>query len=468
MGGPSAGFMDWVRTSDTGGPVQLARTHDDRASFKSHERFSLAERGSCCRCGQDFSAKAPRVDTRELFVNVTIRSIEDNPVKQVQSWMGGVLGQVMGGGKNHFSYLISMNHFQENELGIKAEIQKVFLNRGWHIDISTMLLPPSRGQNQPSSYIQITRDELPIFMVLRVKLKERYWQHSWDCSEILPFYRPIDKSEYEDIGKELEHALMQQQFLRNLRRPIRAEISVVDAAGEMHALYNMHWSEEQAADCILRSRKQTSDSANQRQQSGALAQGHSQQSAARAADGVARSPAHRQQSAAMAQKYQSYPQPAELYQTHSAERFAERTAVSPSRRQLSPHRQNTDWDRQPQQSPYHGPAAHGLAQSTHLLGDNDLHRQGTDWDRRSQQSPYHAPGAHILLEGRQMHGEDELHRHGTDWDRHHQQSPYHGLAAHSHSQGRQILHEDEMYGVELNQGYMHQANGGSPHVYDWA
>jgi len=170
------------------------------------------------------------------------------------------MGQVMGGGKNHYSYQISENHFKENELGIKAEVLKAFLSRGWQCEVTTMLLPPSRGVQGPSSYLQMTRDALPIFMVLRVSLQSRHWRqvYACDCSDIIPFYRHIDTRECEAIGRELQETLQQSQYMRSLRRPIKAEISVVDAAGEMHVLYDMHWSEEQAADYIVRSRRQAS------------------------------------------------------------------------------------------------------------------------------------------------------------------------------------------------------------------
>jgi len=216
-----------------------------------------AGRGNCCRCGQDFSAIAPHWDPRELFVNVTIRDVENHPVKNVQSFFAGVMGQVMGGGKNQFKAKISEEHFQENQLGIKSEVIKVFLNRGWHSDIQTMVLPPSRGNPHQSTHVQMSREEFPIFMVFRVQLVQRVWHGNFHCHciERIPFHRLIDKREYDSISAEIEDALQQTQYMHHMKRPVRAEISVADAAEEMHVLYNMHWTEEQASDCIVQSRR---------------------------------------------------------------------------------------------------------------------------------------------------------------------------------------------------------------------
>lgn len=256
MGEPRSDFNEWVRKSDEG---QRAQPPDADVSARSR-------RGGCCRCGpscHDFSATAPRIDPKELFVNVTVHDIEEDiPVKGIQSWLGGVMGQVMGGGKYHYHTKISENHFKENVVGIKTEVLKAFLLRGWQCEVSTMQLPPHRGKEQASCYLQLTRDALPIFMVLRVQLQGRYWQFSnaFDCSH-MSCCRPFDRKESEAIGLELQDALQHQRYMRQLRRPIVADVKVMDAADEMHVLYNMHWSEEQAAVCILQSRKLASASA---------------------------------------------------------------------------------------------------------------------------------------------------------------------------------------------------------------
>jgi len=243
MGGPFPGPTPVLQGYGYGGP----------APYRSH-------RGWCCRCGQDFSAIAPPWDPKELFVNVTVRDVEEHPmvpVKSLQSWIASTMGQVMCGGKNHFSHKIAQGHFQDNELGVKAEVLKVFLKRGWHSEVTTVLLPPYRGQLTASTHVQMTRDALPIFMVFRVQLAQRYWAGSWhcQCTEKLPFHRAIGTNEWPALGKEIEEALQQNQYMRHLRRPVKAEINVADAAEEMHVLYNMHWSEEQAADCIVQARR---------------------------------------------------------------------------------------------------------------------------------------------------------------------------------------------------------------------
>jgi len=160
------------------------------------------------------------------------------------------------GGKTHYSHKISETHFAENELRIKSEIIKAFLHRGWQAEVTTMLLPPSRDKLGPSRYLQMTRDALPMFMAFRVNIGRRHLHAICDCSEISPFYKPIDSHECDIIRAELEEALQRPKYMSQPRCPILAEVSVGDAAGEMHVLYNMHWFEEQAAHCILRSRSQ--------------------------------------------------------------------------------------------------------------------------------------------------------------------------------------------------------------------
>ena len=97
----------------------------------------------------------------------------------------GVMGTVMGAGKNHFNYKISESHFKENELGIKAELMKCFLNRGWDVNITTLLLPPTRGNQNPSNHVQLTRDALPVFMVFRVQLGRKHWRFGSFCSDTM-------------------------------------------------------------------------------------------------------------------------------------------------------------------------------------------------------------------------------------------------------------------------------------------
>lgn len=68
----------------------------------------------------------------------------------------------------------------------------------------------------------------------------------------------MGKREFQALGAELQQALHQQTYMQRMRRSIKAEISVTDAKGEMHVLYDNHWSEEQAAEYIVRARGKVS------------------------------------------------------------------------------------------------------------------------------------------------------------------------------------------------------------------
>merc|ERR1719149_566097 len=108
-----------------------------------------------------------------------------------------------------------------------------------------MLLPPTRGNQNPSHHVQLTRDALPVFMVFRVQLGRKYWKFGNFCSdqcESLPCRRPIHKKEFEAIGLELRDALHQEKYGAQLQHQIYSDVSVADAHDEMAVLYNLHWS----------------------------------------------------------------------------------------------------------------------------------------------------------------------------------------------------------------------------------
>lgn len=109
----------------------------------------------------------------------------------------------------------------------------------------------------------MTRDVLPILIVFRVKLLRRFRRFSnhCDCSEVIPFCKPMSKREFDALGAELQQALHHQPYMQRMRRSIKAEISITDAKGEMHVLYDNHWSEEQSAEYIMRARGKVSPQA---------------------------------------------------------------------------------------------------------------------------------------------------------------------------------------------------------------
>merc|ERR1711879_667509 len=121
--------------------------------------------------------------------------------------------------------------------------------------------PPSRGEPFKHYYLQLTREALPMFVIFRVQLSERYERSSYHCgcrdfmhqAGAGSLTKLVEKRDAESIGQELQEALIHYEKKNHLR-PIKAEINIVDAAEEMHVLYNMHWSEDEAAESILQAR----------------------------------------------------------------------------------------------------------------------------------------------------------------------------------------------------------------------
>merc|ERR1719265_3083078 len=98
-------------------------------------------------------------------------------------------------------------------------------------------------------------DELPMLMIYRVSLDRRA-QHNESHGFCDIFQSCFDTCGHDVFGKGIkdEHwdlvGMNIQDVLRQQRNPIRAQVQVMDAPKEWHALHGKGWSEEQAAQAI--------------------------------------------------------------------------------------------------------------------------------------------------------------------------------------------------------------------------
>lgn len=222
---------------------------------------------------------APHAVSKEMFINVTVLSIEEeNPLKNVTNWMGNLM-------KGNQTVQKSHNRFQEIMPDIVNMVRSAVYAHGWVSDVEPVMLPPAHGENRWAPFLRMGEEELPIFIAFRVQLRTKvaersvgnqaynghgppgaqqhgayhgghpqgggFFQSLMACCEMFVSPFPISGEEYESIGMEI------QDGLRRLKRAIRAQTEVVDAPGEYNILHSKGWNPELCSQAVLQSRHQS-------------------------------------------------------------------------------------------------------------------------------------------------------------------------------------------------------------------